>query len=88
MDLHGLICDGVKRGPTSAVFRRVVACIRRQKYQGTRWRALHMEKTKMNSRDCRGASSTNKQTACHWDHVHMSVGCWRKNGNGQLRRKY
>lgn len=82
IDVHGVICNGVKRSAASKRFQKIVNCIRGKSYKGRRWTALHRENTLIKSRggkvrrDCRGAGPTRKQTHCHWDHAHFSVGCW------------
>lgn len=76
MDLHGLVCGGIKYSAYTQRFAEFVACVRNHSYQGKRWKVLFRQTTG----SCAG--SNRDQTKCHFDHGHFTLGCWR---NGKFK---
>lgn len=72
VDLGGMKCGGNTFSAYTSRFKEFVDCVKTQSYNGKRWRTLFRQ-THSGRNNCN--SSNRDQTACHWDHVHISVGC-------------
>ena len=76
IDLHSIRCNGKEYDSNHSLFLQLIQCIRTRFYEGRRWKVIHQEHTGK----CSGTgpnTKNSKVTSCHWDHAHISVGCYR-----------
>ena len=73
VDLGGMRCNGTNYTAYDRRFAEFVQCVQGKSFNGRRWKSLYRETHVGRSRDC--SRSNRNQTLCHWDHVHLSLGC-------------